>query len=248
MVYIISSNQRVSNALEQALKGAGLESILPILSNNVKEEVVSNKTQKNKKETKPNANPTQLDAVVLPQNSQNELVELNLKDQTNSMKSLHKYVNRSIIKYLDESFIGQNVRLGGWQKTSREQGSDKGRFLFLMLNDGSTPKNIQIVVDNNVPGFEEARKALTGSSFLIEGTVIKSPAKGQKIEVQATSVQLLCNTDEKYPLGGKGVVALETLRSMPHLRPRTELFGSIARVRNSLAQATHEFFHSSGFL
>jgi len=246
-VYITNSNQRASTVLEQALKGAGLESLLPILNTNVKEEV-SSKVQKNKKETKPNT------AIIPNSNSTSNLVDLPkpetvvLKDQTNSMKSVHKYVNRSIIKYLDESFIGQNVRLGGWQKTSREQGSDKGRFLFLMLNDGSTPKNIQIVVDNNVPGFEEARKALTGSSFLIEGTVIKSPAKGQKIEVQATSVQLLCNTDEKYPLGGKGVVALETLRSMPHLRPRTELFGSIARVRNSLAQATHEFFHSSGFL
>jgi len=89
------------------------------------------------------------------------------------------------------------VKVGGWQKTSREQGSDQGRFLFLVLNDGSSPKNLQVIVDNNVPGFEEACKALTGSSFVVEGVVVESPAKGQKVELKATSVQLLCNTDEK---------------------------------------------------
>jgi len=130
------------------------------------------------------------------------------------MSIQHKYVNRCIIKLLNEKHIGQVVRIGGWQKTSRLQGG--GRFLFIELNDGSCLSNLQVVVDDNVTGFAEASKSLAGSSFMIEGEVKKSITKGQVVELHAKNVELLGGSDEKYPIG-KGKVKVETLRDICHL-------------------------------
>lgn len=115
------------------------------------------------------------------------------------------------------------------------------------MNDGSCLSNLQVVVDADVSGFEEASKALAGSSYMIEGEVKKSPAKGQSIELHASSIKVLGGSDEKYPIG-KGKVKVETLREIPHLRCRTNIIGAVARVRNSLSYATHQFFNNHGFL
>jgi len=117
----------------------------------------------------------------------------------------------------------------------------------LELNDGSCVGNLQIIVDKAVPGFNESKKALAGSSFMIEGLVKESPAQGQEVEVHATSVEVLGGSDEKYPLG-KGRVSMETLRTIPHLRVRSNIIGAVARVRHALAYATHKFFNENGFL
>jgi len=107
--------------------------------------------------------------------------------------------------------------------------------------------NLQIIVDKATPGFDESKKALAGSSFVVEGLLKESPAKGQDVELHATSVKVCGGSDEKYPLG-KGRVTMETLRTIPHLRVRSNIIGAVARVRNALAFATHEFFNSNGFL
>lgn len=106
---------------------------------------------------------------------------------------------------------------------------------------------MQVVVDKAVPGFDDSKKALAGSSFMVEGLIKESPAKGQEVELHATAVTVLGGSDERYPLG-KGRVTMETLRTIPHLRVRSNIIGAIARVRNSLAYATHEFFNNNGFL
>mmetsp|Transcript_74890 Transcript_74890/g.161968 ORF Transcript_74890/g.161968 Transcript_74890/m.161968 type:complete len:110 (-) Transcript_74890:945-1274(-) len=107
---------------------------------------------------------------------------------------LHKYVQRHIIKNLTESHIGTALRIGGWQKTSRKSSNV---LLFMELNDGSCQSNLQVVIDGNVPGFEEAAKSLAGSSFMVEGMLKESPAKGQKFELHASNVKMLGGSDEK---------------------------------------------------
>jgi asparaginyl-tRNA synthetase len=115
------------------------------------------------------------------------------------------------------------------------------------LNDGSCLSNLQVICDQAIPGFEELSKSLAGSSFMVEGVLKESPAKGQKFELHATSVKMLGGSDDRYPIG-KGTVKPETLRTVLHLRPRTNIIGCVARVRSALAFATHEFFRNNGFL
>ena len=140
---------------------------------------------------------------------------------------------------------GQVVDVRGWVRTRRDS---KQAFSFVELNDGSCLANLQIVIDANVPGYAESIKQVTtGASIAIEGEIKDSPAKGQRIEVQATSLRVLGEADPlKYPLQKKGH-SFEFLREIAHLRPRTNTFGAITRVRNAAATAIHNFFQSRGF-
>ena len=142
--------------------------------------------------------------------------------------------------------VGREVRLQGWVRTRRDS---KGGFSFIELNDGSCQGNVQIVADATLPNYEDRIKHLNaGYSVSIEGLVKASPAKGQATEIAATKVELHGTADpETYPLQKKQHT-FEFLRTIAHLRPRTNTFGAIARVRNCVSRSTHNFFQEQGFL
>jgi len=145
-----------------------------------------------------------------------------------------------------EDYIGKKVHLQGWVRTRRDS---KGGFSFIELNDGSCFGNVQIVADANLPNYEsEIKKLNVGCSVTIEGEVRKSPAKGQATEVQATNIIVhgWCDADA-YPIQKKGA-SFEFLRTVAHLRTRTNTFGAMARVRNCVSNSIHQFFQEQGFL
>jgi asparaginyl-tRNA synthetase len=145
----------------------------------------------------------------------------------------------------DATLLGQEITVKGWIRTVRHQKN----FSFVEINDGSTLSNLQIILDGSLAGFEEKLPHLnTGASLHIQGKVVPSPAAKQKVEVQALNVELIGHCDaENYPLQKKRH-SFEFLRTIAHLRPRTNTIGAIARVRNRLAFSTHQFFQSRGFL
>lgn len=131
----------------------------------------------------------------------------------------------------------------GWIRTRRDS---KG-FSFLELNDGSCLANLQVVVNAGTPGYEELPHLLTGASVAVEGRLVASPAAGQKWEVNATRVELIGRVEPSYPLQKKGH-SLEFLRTIAHLRPRSNLFGAVFRTRSRLAYAVHQFFQERDFV
>jgi asparaginyl-tRNA synthetase len=137
-----------------------------------------------------------------------------------------------------------HVTVKGWIKTRR--GSKK--FSFLEINDGSCLDNIQVVADGGLPRYEEIEKLSVGCCVRVEGKLVKSPAKGQNVEVQASEVFVYGWSDpEQYPLQKKAT-SVEFLRQVAHLRPRTNTFGAVFRIRNALAFAIHKFFQERGFI
>src|SRR5438270_3223412 len=141
--------------------------------------------------------------------------------------------------------VGRHVRLQGWIRTRRDS---KGGFSFLELNDGSCQGNVQVVAPGELPDYEAVVKHLhTGASVVVEGEVKASPAKGQATEVHASRVERLGDADpETYPLQKKGHT-FEFLRTIAHLRPRTNTFGAIARLRHQVSKSIHDFFDEQGF-
>ncbi|MCG7856806.1 asparagine--tRNA ligase [Flavihumibacter sp.] len=136
---------------------------------------------------------------------------------------------------------GQEVTVMGWVRTFRNN-------QFIALNDGSTNTNLQVVVALGEFDDEILKRITTSASLKVTGTVIPSQGKGQNMELKASAVEILGDSDpEKYPLQPKKH-SLEFLREKAHLRFRTNTFGSIFRVRHSIAFAIHKFFHEKGFL
>jgi asparaginyl-tRNA synthetase len=133
--------------------------------------------------------------------------------------------------------------LKGWVRTRRDS---KG-FSFLELNDGSCLTSIQVIVDAGTPGYEGIQRFTTGASAVVEGKLVASPGAGQKWEVRATRIELVGEADASYPLQKKGH-SLEYLRTIAHLRPRSNLFGAVFRVRSRLAYAVHQFFQERDFV
>ncbi len=142
--------------------------------------------------------------------------------------------------------VGRKVRLQGWIRTRRDS---KGGFSFLELNDGSCQANIQVVADSKLSNYESDIKRLSsGCSVTVEGEVRDSPAKGQPTEVHAARITVHGWADpEAYPLQKKNH-SWEFLRTIAHLRPRTNTFGAIARLRNQVCRSIHDFFQEQGFL
>ncbi len=141
--------------------------------------------------------------------------------------------------------VGKQVRLQGWVRTRRDS---KGGFSFIELNDGSCQGNVQIVAPGELPNYEAVVKHLhTGASVVIEGEVKASPAKGQATEVLASRVEQIGDAPvETYPLQKKGH-SFEFLREIAHLRPRTNTFGAVTRLRHQVSMSIHQFFHERGF-
>ena len=142
--------------------------------------------------------------------------------------------------------IGREVVLQGWVRTRRDSKAD---FSFLELNDGSCFGNIQVVADASLPNYQSEIKRLTaGCSVTVAGLVRASPGKGQATEIQARSVTIHGWADpDGYPLQKKQH-SFEFLRTIAHLRPRTNTFGAVARVRNCVCRSIHDFFQEEGFL
>ena len=137
------------------------------------------------------------------------------------------------------------VTVGGWVKTRRDS---KAGISFIEINDGSCFANLQVIAPATLPNYAtDICKLYTGASVSVTGLLRKSPAKGQAVEVEATAIKVLGFCDPmKYPLS-KAKISFDRLREIAHLRPRTNTFGAVARVRNTLAMATHQFFQERGF-
>jgi asparaginyl-tRNA synthetase len=153
-------------------------------------------------------------------------------------------VNDLMIKHvLASTEPRQVVTVRGWVRTRRDA---KG-FSFLELNDGSCLASLQVVVDAATPGAEHLPQFTTGASAVVEGRLVPSPAKGQTWELRASRVELVGGADASYPLQKKGHT-MEFLRTIAHLRPRSNLFGAVFRVRSRLALAVHKFFQDRDFI
>jgi len=135
------------------------------------------------------------------------------------------------------------ITLEGWIRTNRDSGS----IGFIELNDGTYFRNAQIVYSNALENHDEISKLLTGSSIKVTGKYIKTPENKQPFEIQATQVEIDGTSLESYPLQKKRH-SFEYLREIPHLRPRTNTFMAVYRVRSVLAMAIHEFFQGQGFV
>jgi asparaginyl-tRNA synthetase len=136
-----------------------------------------------------------------------------------------------------------DIEIAGWIRSRR----DSKAFSFLEINDGSCLRSLQVIVDQQVPGYEQVLRATTGSSARVKGRLTASPAAGQKWELHATQVEIVGGADAAYPLQKKGHT-VEFLRTIAHLRPRSNLFGAVFRVRSRLAYAVHHFFQERDFM
>ncbi|MEM9486435.1 MAG: asparagine--tRNA ligase [Cyanobacteria bacterium P01_F01_bin.116] len=140
---------------------------------------------------------------------------------------------------------GDTVTIQGWVRTKRESKA----FSFLDINDGSSMTGLQVIADAKLDGYDDAMKRITtGASVVVAGTLAESPGKGQRVELQASSLEVVGESDaETYPLQKKRH-SFEFLRELGHLRSRTNTLGAVFRVRNACANAIHEFFQSRDFL
>lgn len=142
--------------------------------------------------------------------------------------------------------IGKQFVIKGWVRTRRDS---KGGFSFLEINDGSSFGNLQVIANNTLENYQtDILKIGTGCSVVIEGMIKGSPAKGQETELVADSVQVIGWADPNtYTMQKKGHT-FEYLRTQAHLRPRTNTFGAVARVRNQISKSIHDFYQEQGFL
>jgi asparaginyl-tRNA synthetase len=149
-----------------------------------------------------------------------------------------------IARLLADVPVGKAVVVAGWVRTRR----DTSGFSFVEINDGSCQANIQVIADRNLANYEkEIKKLTTGCSLIVEGELTQSPAKGQRVEVQAKRIAVVGWADpESYPLQKKRH-SFEFLREISHLRPRTNALGGVARVRSQLSFSVHSFFRQKGF-
>lgn len=145
--------------------------------------------------------------------------------------------------FISPELLGKEVCVMGWVRTRR----GNKHVQFVALNDGSSVKNVQIVFDLEKFSEEELKAITTGSSLKVDGILVESMGKGQSVEVQANKLEIFGSADPNlYPLQKKGHT-LEFLREKAHLRPRTNTFGAILRVRSALAFAIHKFFQERGY-
>ncbi len=155
------------------------------------------------------------------------------------MEKISRTLNVDLLKRDD---FGALVNIKGWVRTRR--GSKK--ISFVAMNDGSTINNVQVVINNEQ--FDESlmKKITTGACLSVNGKLVESAGSGQRVEIQASDVEILGVCDDSYPLQKKGHT-MEFLREIAHLRPRTNAFGAVFRIRHHMAIAIHKFFHDKGF-
>ncbi len=142
-----------------------------------------------------------------------------------------------------ENYIGKFVELSGWVRTIR----DSKNFGFIELNDGSFFKNVQVVFDSSISNFEDVKKLSISSSIIVKGEVVKTDNAKQPFEIKANTLDIINHADLDYPLQKKRH-SFEYLRTISHLRPRTNTFNAVFRVRSVLSYAIHKFFQERGFV
>lgn len=155
---------------------------------------------------------------------------------------MQKLVIKDLYRNIDH-YVQKEVTLTGWVKTLR----DSKNFGFIELNDGSCFKNVQIVFDTELSNFEEVRKLTIISSIEVTGTVIKTENAKQPFEIKATNIKIVNLADSSYPLQKKRHT-FEYLRTVAHLRPRTNTFNAVFRVRSVIAYAIHKYLQENGFV
>lgn len=139
---------------------------------------------------------------------------------------------------------GESVTVQGWVRTRRDQKA----FSFINLNDGSCMGGLQVVADADMSDYATVvKRANTGASVEVTGTLVESPAKGQRVELKAEQMTVFGEADETYPLQKKRH-SFEFLRTIGHLRSRTNTLGAVFRIRNACAQGIHQFFRERGFM
>ena len=137
----------------------------------------------------------------------------------------------------------ESIRVQGWVRTRR----DSKDFSFIELNDGSCLRNLQIIAKDTLPNYDAVQRLNTGASISVSGALVASQGKGQSWEVVADEIEIVGASDDTYPLQKKGHTP-EFLREIAHLRPRSNLFGAVFRVRSRLAFAIHQFFQERGYV
>ena len=155
------------------------------------------------------------------------------------MKSIKRTRISDLLKSKEH---GTEVNVKGWVRTRR---SSK-QVAFVALNDGSTINNVQVVIDTEKFDEELIKQFTTGACLSVNGMLVESIGGGQSVEIQATEIELLGACDSTYPLQKKGQT-MEYMRTVAHLRPRTNTFGAVFRIRHNMAYAIHKFFHDKGF-
>lgn len=155
-----------------------------------------------------------------------------------------KEILRTKVRDLLNMKAGQEVLAKGWVRTKR----GNKEIVFVALNDGSTIKNIQIVIDKNADTETILPKITTGACIGVKGNLVESVGSGQAVEIHADEITLYGPCDPvRYPLQKKDT-SLEYLRTVAHMRPRTNTFGAVLRLRSQMAYAIHEYFHKKGFV
>src|SRR6266571_2865985 len=129
------------------------------------------------------------------------------------------------------------IQVQGWVRTRR----DSKDFSFIELNDGSSLRNLQIIAKSSLPNYAAVQRLTAGASISVTGALVASRGKGQKWELVADKIDIVGTADDSYPLQKKGHTP-EFLREIAHLRPRSNLFGSVFRVRSRVAVSVHQFF------
>ncbi len=142
-----------------------------------------------------------------------------------------------------ESLVGESIQVGGWIRTMR----DSKTFGFIELNDGTTFKNIQIVFDDKLENFQEVVKLHIASSLIVTGEIVLTPEAKQPFEIKATAIAVEGTSVAEYPLQKKRHT-MEYLRTIAHLRPRSNTFSAVFRVRSVAAYAIHKFFQDQAFV
>ncbi|MFZ4400239.1 MAG: asparagine--tRNA ligase [Bacteroidales bacterium] len=159
------------------------------------------------------------------------------------METLKRSIIKDLLKSINEEVVGNIVNVKGWVRTKR----GNKNIAFIALNDGSIVHSIQIVVD--LANFDEEQMKLitTGACISVNGKLVESMGQGQSVEIQASDIHVYGTADaETYPLQKKGH-SLEFLREIAHLRPRTNTFGAILRIRHAMSFAIHKYYNENGF-
>ena len=162
---------------------------------------------------------------------------------------VHAVTADRIAKILDSASVkpapvGQKLTIRGWVRTKRDS---KGGFSFLEINDGSCLKGLQVIAAQTLPNYEtDVRRLTTGCSVQVSGELVESKGAQQSVELVADSVVVIGAADDSYPLQKKQH-SMEFLRTIAHLRSRTNTFGAVARIRSTMAQVIHAFFKQEGF-
>lgn len=144
----------------------------------------------------------------------------------------------------DKSYIDKQIEVSGWVKNHRKQ----AHFGFIDLHDGTTFKSLQVVYDDKLKNFEEITKIKLGSAITVKGKLIKSPKEGQEFELSLEELTLEGDCPDDYPLQAKGRPTREFLREIAYLRPRTNLFQAVFRVRSVASYAIHKYFQEHGYV